>query len=241
MPPRLVLAPSQADSISRSVPGDAVHGAPVSVVILSNSELRAAGLEQILSGAGLVVGSHVHAPAGPIPADSDTDEHVFVLDAPVDQQGLATITNLRRLHGSAHIALLCDHCDRHHLRLAFMAGVDAVLSWSSSPAALVSMLRLIAAGERFIPSPLVTELVEAFGSREGQAAGIRHGAPLEREFAILRCLADGCSNKEIAVRLGIGIATVRLHVRTLLRKLGSLNRTQAAIWAISHGFGSRTS
>lgn len=220
--------------------GPTVDGAPARMAILSNSELRAAGLERLLNSAGLAARSHLHDPAGAIPADSSADEHVFILDAPADEQGLATIANLRDRRGSAHIALLCDHCDRHEVRLAFMAGVDAVLLWSSKPAALVSMLRLIAAGEKFIPSPLIRELIEASNRGEGQVAGTPYGGPSERELAILRCLADGCSNKEIATRLGIGIATVRLHVRTLLRKLGSLNRTQAAVWAVSHGFTSRT-
>lgn len=194
----------------------------------------------MLNSTGFVVRSHLHDHTGTVPAESTADDDVFILDAAADEQGIATITNLRHLHPSARIALLCDHCGRDELRLAFMAGADSVLLWNSKPPALVSMLRLVATGERLAPSPLVRKLLETFGSREGQAAGTRQ-SPSEREQAILRCLADGCSNKEIASRLGIGVATVRLHVRTLLRKLGSMNRTQAAIWAISNGFGSPTS
>ncbi len=216
-----------------------MRGAPATVTIFSNSELRLEGLERMLNGNGFAVRSRLHDHSGTVPAETTADGNVFILDAPADKEGIAAITSLRHLHPSARIALLCDHCDSQDLRLAFMAGVDSVLLWNSKPAALVSMLRLVANGERLAPSPLVTELVETFGSREVQAAGTRHG-PSERELAILRCLADGCSNKEIATRLGIGIATVRLHIRTLLRKLGSMNRTQAAIWAVSNGFGNQT-
>ena len=60
------------------------------------------------------------------------------------------------------------------------------------------------------------------------------GTPSERELQILRCVARGDSNKLIARELGIAETTVKVHVKSLLRKLGVSNRTQAAIWALQH-------
>jgi two-component system, NarL family, nitrate/nitrite response regulator NarL len=55
-----------------------------------------------------------------------------------------------------------------------------------------------------------------------------------RQQAILRCLAEGCSNKAIAQKLAVAEATVKVHVKAILRKIRVHNRTQAAIWAMSH-------
>jgi two-component system nitrate/nitrite response regulator NarL len=56
-----------------------------------------------------------------------------------------------------------------------------------------------------------------------------------REYAILRHLTQGASNKHIARQLEIAEATVKVHVKSLLRKIRVSNRTQAAMWAVSHG------
>ncbi|MGC4250692.1 MAG: response regulator transcription factor [Sphingobium sp.] len=73
------------------------------------------------------------------------------------------------------------------------------------------------------------------GAMIGQGAPGR--APLSaREGEILFCLAHGQANKHIARRLDITEATVKVHVKTILRKLHLTNRTQAAIWAVQNGF-----
>jgi two-component system nitrate/nitrite response regulator NarL len=58
----------------------------------------------------------------------------------------------------------------------------------------------------------------------------------EREIEILQCLVEGNSNKVIANRLRITEATVKVHLKSILRKIDVSNRTQAAIWALNQGF-----
>jgi two-component system nitrate/nitrite response regulator NarL len=79
-----------------------------------------------------------------------------------------------------------------------------------------------------IPSPSSAEPLisgDHFGGGNGLSA---------REKAVLMCLTDGRSNKEIAHELRIAETTVKIHVKTLLRKIGAKNRTQAAMWALRH-------
>lgn len=76
-------------------------------------------------------------------------------------------------------------------------------------------------------------------AKEGEiAAPAKLGEKLlsAREVQILCCLADGYSNKQVARELDITEATVKVHVKTVLRKLRLMNRTQAAIWAVQNGF-----
>lgn len=70
------------------------------------------------------------------------------------------------------------------------------------------------------------------------AASLKRGEHLlsTREIEILCCLAGGHSNKQVARALDITEATVKVHVKTVLRKLHLMNRTQAAIWAVQNGF-----
>jgi DNA-binding NarL/FixJ family response regulator len=65
--------------------------------------------------------------------------------------------------------------------------------------------------------------------------GIESYGLSDRELEILRCLVNGDANKVIANRLAITEATVKVHMKSLLRKIKAGNRTQAAIWALHHG------
>jgi len=60
-----------------------------------------------------------------------------------------------------------------------------------------------------------------------------------REHSILECLTEGASNKVIARKLGVSDATVKVNIKTLLRKINVSNRTQAATWAVQQGIGGR--
>ena len=79
----------------------------------------------------------------------------------------------------------------------------------------------------------------AVEGKPGQAAARSPGASdlTERELEVLRLIAQGLSNHEIAERMIISEKTVKTHVSNLLGKLGLEDRTQAAIWALKHGLG----
>lgn len=77
------------------------------------------------------------------------------------------------------------------------------------------------------------------GHSRTQASEIRNLALSNRETQILQCLVEGCANKLIARRLDIAEATVKVHIKSLLRKINVSNRTQAAIWAINQNGGAR--
>ena len=119
---------------------------------------------------------------------------------------------------------------------AIRAGASAFLLKDVRPADLVDAIRLVAAGNALLAPTALTRLLERFSSpqpRESDTALLR--ALTERELEILRLVAEGLSNAEIAARLVVSEATVKTHVSHLLRKLGVRDRVQAVITAFDTG------
>jgi two-component system nitrate/nitrite response regulator NarL len=141
----------------------------------------------------------------------------------------------------AKIVIFADHLDPAATTQAYKAGVDGVCSTDMDRDVLLKALELVMLGERFIPAAMGLALLEAGPSGlvgsdgENVVPMRRHGdAPQslsQRETQILRCLIDGSSNKHIARQLGVAEATVKVHIKAILRKAKVANRTQAAMWA----------
>ena len=113
------------------------------------------------------------------------------------------------------------------------AGADGFLMKDVSPEALIQSLQLIMLGEKVFPTNLAAMLLD-MNSAPSPMNSLRGLSPREQE--ILQALVTGASNKLIAIKLGITEATVKVHLKTLLRKIDVNNRTQAAIWAMNNGF-----
>ena len=139
---------------------------------------------------------------------------------------------------ACRIVLMMDQYRIEDVARAFTSGaVDGYLVKAISCAPLAGALRLIAMGEKVLPSEVAESLTHSIPQImwSGQETGIS-GLPLSnREVEILRCLLDGDPNKVISRRLGIADATVKVHIKAILRKLRVQNRTQAAIWAANRG------
>jgi two-component system nitrate/nitrite response regulator NarL len=113
--------------------------------------------------------------------------------------------------------------------------------------AFVKSIELVMTGEVVFPRAFQTSALDVKSERgcnteaadedagEISASEDTCAAPLSpRELAILHCLISGHSNKSIARKLDIAEATVKVHVKAILRKIGVQNRTQAAIWGMNH-------
>jgi len=128
--------------------------------------------------------------------------------------------------GPMPIALMSASTSRNLAEAAFAAGARGFVPKKMSARAMVAAVRLMARGERFAPMGLLT-------------SDTASGAPLTlltaREVTVLRGICEGKSNKEIARDLLLQEVTVKLHVKTLTRKLGAKNRTHAAMIAKAGG------
>jgi len=144
------------------------------------------------------------------------------------------------------IALLGHHWPTSEIAAAFRAGANAYFAEATASDEFVRAIGLIMLGHQavlpieFMPSP--SDLAPEPGIHIAKPAGANQGnLPSEpvlhlspRETSILQCLARGASNKLIARDIKISEATVKVHVKAILRKIGVANRTQAAIWAMTN-------
>lgn len=153
------------------------------------------------------------------------------------------IQRLKQDLPAVHVAMLVDDYDLHQVLAAFQAGADAYLTKTVSCEVLVKTLDLVMLGETVFPSAVLnlvreytkaTELSENGEEVEGADERMPPKGLSVRETVILRCLMEGDSNKLIARKFDITEATVKVHVKAILRKIRAKNRTQAAIWAASH-------
>jgi two-component system nitrate/nitrite response regulator NarL len=142
------------------------------------------------------------------------------------------LQQLRSAYPEARIVVLAGDCSVDALRDAMNAGADGYLMKDVSPEALLQSLELVMMGEKVFPTNLAAMLLDM--NVIAPQHSVRGLSPREQE--ILQALVTGSSNKLIAIKLGITEATVKVHLKTLLRKIDVNNRTQAAIWAMNNGF-----
>jgi DNA-binding NarL/FixJ family response regulator len=121
---------------------------------------------------------------------------------------------------------------------ALGAGADGFLLKRSTPEQLIDGIRTVCAGDALVAPAVTRRLLAAHAARRPpDRERLRLAAALtEREAEVLRALAEGLSNAEIAGRVWLSPETVKTHVKAILGKLGVRDRTQAVVWAYRTGF-----
>lgn len=149
------------------------------------------------------------------------------LDMP-GMNGLDGLETALRLNNEHPVAILSGVATREMVEQALSAGAMGYLPKTMAAKSLIHAVRLLASGERYAPLEFLTGPASGPKAAEGFALTRR-----EREVVVR--LVRGKSNKEIASDLVLSEATVKLHLKTLCRKLGARNRTHAAMIARDAG------
>jgi two-component system nitrate/nitrite response regulator NarL len=142
---------------------------------------------------------------------------------------------------TARIVFVVPKFDLDVMIECFAVGGCGYLLETISRDALRESLMLVRAGEKVFPSELaslIPTLMSKFGSPQTRNLAPPESELSRREIEILQCLITGQSNKVIAKTLEIAEATVKVHVKRILRKAHVINRTQAALWGVATGIGS---
>jgi two-component system nitrate/nitrite response regulator NarL len=201
-------------------------------ILIESNQLFRQGLKHLLADTRFAVdvefGTMDQALAN---ANSATTSVLVIMGQSAKETG--DLSLLRDAYPDARIVVLASDLSVDALRDAMTSGVDGFLMKDVSPEALIQSLQLIMLGEKVFPTSLAAMLLD-MNSAPSPMNSLRGLSPREQE--ILQALVTGASNKLIAIKLGITEATVKVHLKTLLRKIDVNNRTQAAIWAMNNGF-----
>jgi two-component system nitrate/nitrite response regulator NarL len=152
--------------------------------------------------------------------------------AEVDGDIIESVRRQKTSYPQSRVVILSSRRDVPVIAAAFSTGADGYILKDISTDGLIGSLKLVMSGEKVFP----TALLSNSASPANTDAAPRRSPLSEREMGIVRHLAAGESNKAIAIALNIREATVKTHVKKILKKLSVANRTQAAVWAIANGY-----
>ncbi|MFC8360213.1 response regulator [Streptomyces griseorubiginosus] len=214
---------------------------PVTVLLVDDEPLVRAGLRAVLEAQPdiEVVGEAADG-AAVIPLVRQLRPDVVAMDVrmPLLDGIEATRAVLRTVAEPPKILVVTTFENDEYVYEALRAGADGFLLKRARPAEIVHA-RLVAEGESLLFPASVRQLAARYGEGEGNLAAraaMERARLTDREAEVLRLMARGLSNAEIAERLVVGTETVKSHVSGVLAKLGARDRTQAVIAAYESGF-----
>jgi DNA-binding NarL/FixJ family response regulator len=143
-----------------------------------------------------------------------------------DMSGIEAMIAIRSEYPEARIIILTTFAADVEIQRALEAGARAYVLKSMPPAELVDVIRQVHAGKKRIPSDIAAHLAEHYGDE----------SLTEREVEVLRHVAGGNRNRDIAEKLFITEETVKVHIKHIMEKLGANDRTQAVAIGVRRGF-----
>lgn len=210
----------------------------VEILLIDANKLFREGLKRLLDNSSFSISAEADSlPEGLARMDSGIQPKIALVEFDAGNDDVTLLHQMRERYPDMKLVVLAATTRNiHHLARCFEAGADAYLLKNISPDALKQSLRLVLLGEKVFPTRLAALLVSGqVDTHKPTTASADLEGLSEREVQILRCLLNGHPNKVIAKKLNITEATVKVHLKGVLKKINAANRTQAAIWALNNG------
>jgi len=222
----------------------------IPTLIIDPSALFCEGLSRLLSDAGFQpLWCSSAPPPKLLPSLPEHSEPLVILGAG-GEEAIDHASAVLQLYPLARVVLLSDTVSPKQFEAALRHGATTIVLKRSSYESLIATLQLVMNGSVVMPTELIKKLLWPAPPTDAQivAKPIVPAAPSSppesalkafclsgREFSVLQKVSLGLPNKEIARALGISEATVKVHVKAVLRKLKVRNRTQVAVWTSRNG------
>lgn len=212
----------------------------ISVSIINPNPIAGEGLRRIIHDDGLEV-AQVGASVDDIALAGGANTRLILVDLPNPAAQVSAVGALVARDDEAKCLVLAEKLDYAAMVACFEQGAHGYVIKNVPCSTLTALLRLACLGHKILPPDLADmlrrdEVLVSEPSGESEVS-IGSAQLSRREYDVLCCLMAGYPNKLIARKLDVSEATIKVHVKAILRKLNVMNRTQAAIWATSRGIG----
>jgi two-component system, NarL family, response regulator LiaR len=209
---------------------------PIKVLLVDDHEMVRIGLAAVLGTEdGIEVVGEANNGHDGIRLAMEYKPDVVLMDLVMDgMDGIETTRKLLQQHPDCKVIVLTSFLDDEKLYPVIEAGAFSYLLKTSRASEIAHAIRSAAKGVSILESQVASKMMNRLRQPAG-ASRSPHEDLTEREMEVLRLIAQGKSNQEVADELFIGIKTVKFHVTNILAKLGVEDRTQAAIYAFKHG------
>jgi len=214
------------------------RGGAARLVIADDHELARAGLRSMVGGEpGLEIVGEATNGREALELCRRYEPDLALLDMRMpEMDGLAATRAIKQELPRTAVVIVTMHENPDYLFEALKAGAAGYLLKDASQREVVTAIRRVLRGESLLNQDLATQLLRRLA---GEASGVATPRPPERltprEHEVLRLLAQGQTNREIAKSLVVSVGTVKVHVEHIIAKLGVSDRTQAAVRAVELG------
>jgi len=203
----------------------------VRLLIVDDHPVIHVGLKEIFEGTEIDVVGHAMSGQEAIELFDSVHPDVVLLDVRMPEKtGLQTLDEIRQTYADVKLIMFSTHENSTYVARAISLGADEYLLKSLDAKNLIASIKHIAAGNPAIEGGLFQSTKTSMRRRRDQSED--HLPLTNREMQVLRHIAHGLSNREVAKSLEISVETVKEHVQNILRKLDVNDRTQAAVWAV---------
>ena len=210
---------------------------PIKVLLVDDHKIVRQGVRAYLHTlADIQVVAEADTGAAAVKAVEGYQPDVVLMDLemPGELDGIAATRSIRKLRPETQVIVVTSHHQDEYIFPAVRAGAISYLLKDVEPDELAAAIRKAAQGEAVLDSRVASRIVQELqGMRKEDVNPFTELS--EREFDVLRLIAAGKSNAEIAEALVIGESTVKTHIGNILKKLHLGDRTQAAVYAWQEG------
>jgi two-component system, NarL family, nitrate/nitrite response regulator NarL len=207
-----------------------------SLLLIETNKLFREGLRHIFSASSFEIVHEAGSVEDAIPFVESLQPALVLVGMPDSDDVTTCVRQIRAAAPRTRIVILADSIRMNRLADAMTSGVDGYLLKNMSADALHQSLRIVSLGEKVLPSELANLLTnERLASRSDRGSTHHLNGLSDREMQILSHVRKGGQNKQIANDLKISDGTVKVHLKSILKKIHVQNRTQAVIWAQDNG------
>lgn len=208
----------------------------IRVAIADDQQLFSGGLVRIIGvhqDMEVVGEAHTGAEAVELCLETEPDVVLMDISMPV-MDGVSATRKIREVLPRTRILILTVHTDDGHVFQGIKAGAQGYLLKDCTPEDLARAIRTVYAGDTIMAQDIAQKMLTTFEGIRNEDAEITPHLT-ERELEVIKALAQGMSNKQIAQSLHISEKTVRNHASNIYKKLHIYDRTQAVIYAVRRG------